>query len=138
MKEIITSHNTKILNTKQQKQEQRNAKKVEKTFNYQARKDPCQLDKNCLQDFLVYQATVNQTVANTSESYICPTANTFKVRHRITKKSSNSVKYEIETKSSKLIWKLKWAKIAYTIRLRIIEPGRHFNPVAKSASSAQQ
>ena len=131
MKQTITSHNTKILKTKQQEQEQHEAKKVTKTCNCQAKKDPCPMDKNCLQDCVVYQATVTQTETKTSENYIGLTADTFKVRHRNHKKSFNNVKYETETELSKHIWKLKRAKIAFTIKWRVIDRGRPFNPVSK-------
>ena len=73
--------------TKQQEQEQHEAKKVTKTCNCQAKKDPCPMDKNCLQDCVVYQATVTQTKTKNSENYIGLTADTFKVRHRNHKKN---------------------------------------------------
>ena len=128
MKQLVSSHNTRLIKQNDQKQQQQEVKKM---CNCQKNADPCPLEGNCLVKGVVYQATVTETLSKKSENYIGLTDTTFKDRHRNHKKSFKNAKYKTETELSVHLWKLQEQKIKYTIKWKIIDKGKSFNPVSK-------
>ena len=80
------------------------AEQAERTCNCPKNK-ACPLSGNCLQQCLIYKATV--TSANKVTSYIGACEPEFKTRLNNHTKSFKKRKYETETELSKYIWKLK-------------------------------
>ena len=125
MKQIISSHNAQI------QTKTKNESVPEKKCNCQSKKK-CPLDGKCLEDCVVYQATVTETKTNKTETYVGLTADPFKTRYNNHTKSFNHRRYETDTELSKHIWKLKDGGIEYTISWKIVDRGRPFNPVSKT------
>ena len=96
MEATIRSHNSKLLKAP--------AEQAERTCNCPKNK-ACPLAGNCLQQCLIYKATV--TSANKVTSYIGACEPEFKTRLNNHTKSFKKRKYETETELSKYIWKLK-------------------------------
>ena len=130
MKQTITSHNTNVLKAAKQQKQQDLPDKQEKNCNCRTKKD-CPMEGQCLKKCTVYQATVTQTTTNKSETYIGLTGDSFKTRYGNHKKSFNHEKYKSDTELSNHVWKLKKENIEFTIKWRIIDRGKLFNPVSK-------
>ena len=104
---------------------------MKKMCNCQKNADPCPLEGNCLVKGVVYQATVTETLSQKSENYIGLTDTTFKERHRNHNFFLQKFEIKTETELSVHLWKLKEQKIKYTIKWKIIDKGKSFNPVSK-------
>ena len=91
MKQLVSSHNTRLIKQNDQKQQQQEVKKM---CNCQKNADPCPLEGNCLVKGVVYQATVTETLSQRSKNYIGLTDTTFKERHRNHKKNSKMLNIE--------------------------------------------
>ena len=83
MKQLVSSHNTRLIKQNDKKQQQQEVKKM---CNCQKNADPCPFEGNCLVKGVVYQATVTETLSQKSENDIGLTDRTFKERHRNHKK----------------------------------------------------
>ena len=75
MKQILTSHNNKIITNYNKSPEIK-----QKECNCRNKND-CPLQGKCLTDSIVYQATVTQTSTNKQETYVGLTEGTFKTRY---------------------------------------------------------
>ena len=125
MKQIISSHNAKVLGKSEEAPQER-------TCNCRV-KDSCPLEGKCLRDNIIYQATVtpipppqNQNPTNQqnppqTHTYIGLTSTTFKIRIGNHKKSFNHWKYGKETTLSRKIWELKDQGYDYDISWKIME-----------------
>ena len=76
MKQTITNHNKQIL---RQYRGEENTPKI-KNCNCR-KKDACPMNGNCLQECVIYEATVTNTATKKEEHYIGLTKNTFKERY---------------------------------------------------------
>ena len=79
VKQLISSHNACILNQNRKQEDQAKTK----TCDWRKNSDPCPLEKKCMVECVVYQATV--TKKDKKHTYIGVTAEPFKVRHKIIK-----------------------------------------------------
>ena len=98
MKNIISKHNKKVLATVDE------GKTQEKMCNCRI-KSLCPMDGQCLQQALVYKATL--TSENVTKAYIGLTENTFKERFRNHKQSLQHPEKSASTQLSQHFWKLK-------------------------------
>ena len=92
-------------------------KKTEKTCNCR-NKDLCPLNQKCLQERVVYKATVQTSLQ--SKSYIGSCATTFKTRYNNHKQSFKHINHRNDTALSKFIWKLKEANTDFTLSWSIV------------------
>ena len=98
IKNIITSHNKKILNE---------SEVVERKCNC-LKKEECPLENQCLSTNIVYEATLSDNASNaTPATYIGISETTFKLRYANHKKAFNHARYEADTELSKAVWKMK-------------------------------
>ena len=128
MKTSITSHNKNILSnvpmaTPQQPKECNCRKKTE-----------CPLDGKCLQENVVYQATITTDAATdaATESYIGLATN-FKEQYRY-QSSFRHINKRNETELSKYIWTLKDAKKPFEIKWKVLKRCRPYNNVSKKCN----
>ena len=112
MKNIINSHNKKMISTKYQTEERG------KTCNCR-QKNLCPLHGECLTEDIVYKATV-QTQHERAE-YIGIASGQFKTRYNNHTKSLKHQKYEKDTELSKYIWKKKTSNTDFNITWSIIK-----------------
>ena len=94
-------------------------------------KNTCPLDGNCLQQSVIYQATVTRTDNNKTETYIGLTANDFKTRYRNHTASFRHAKHRNSTELSKHIWTLKDNNIEHSISWRILSSHSTYNSASK-------
>ena len=86
---------------------------ITKNCNCPTNSDPCPLERKCMQECVVYQATVTEKKTKQKKhTYIGLTADTFKERNRNYKKSFILQKYSKDTELCKFIWSLKSNQIA--------------------------
>jgi hypothetical protein len=128
MKQIVTGHNTYILNKNKHMQEQINTKTCSCP---KAKKNTCILGGKCILEGIVYQATVKESESNKTETYIGLTADPFKARYNNHTKSFRHRTYINDSELAKYIWKLKDENRSYTISWKIIDRGKPFNPTSK-------
>ena len=126
MGQKLTGHNNRILNIsiKNKNDAQCNCRESES----------CPMDGKCLQDNVIYQATVKYTDSNQGnieESYIGLTSDSFKVRYRNHVKSFRNTDYRNETCLSKYIWRLKDEGTPYNISWKILDRATTFSPSTK-------
>ena len=111
MKQVIDGHNKAILNKAQNPRENQ----PKKMCNCRNEKE-CLLEGECLQNKIVYQATVTtRGVTGTTETYVGLTATDFKTRWRNHQMSFKHEKRRNDTELSKHLWKLKEKKEGYSI-----------------------
>ena len=125
MKTIIASHNKNILSnvpttTLQQPKECNCRNKTE-----------CPLDGKCLQQNVVYQATITTDAA--TESYVGLATN-FKERYRNHQTSFRHTNRRNETELSKHIWTLKDAKKPFEIKWKVLKRCRPYNNLSKKCN----
>ena len=126
MKQIINSHNKKILNTPNQNQN-------EKTCNCE--KEPCPLNGNCLVKNIIYRADVKDLNNNTNKIYIGLNEPTFKVRYANHKNSFKYRKNRTKTELSNYIWDLKDQKHKFEIKWSIVKECKSaYNSISKSCN----
>ena len=106
---VITSHNRKIINQKNQTEEK-------KSCNCR-QKSQCPMDGKCLVEDIVYKAKVE--TQHVSAAYIGIASGQFKTRFNNHTKSFRNKKYEKETELSKYIWSLKRSNTNYQIKWSI-------------------
>ena len=114
VKQIITSHNKKLMRGHTDK------KTSTKKCNCRNKKE-CPLNNNCLEDNIIYQATI--TTENEEKTYVGSTGNSFKSRYGGHKSTFNNKKTN-HTALSKYIWKLKDQNLNYKINWKILQKTR--------------
>ena len=86
----------------------------------------CPLDKKCLSENIIYQATVTQP-SKESKTYIGLTSTDFKQRLGVHTQNFKDLTTS-QTSLSKHIWELKSKRIEPKITWKIIDRGRPFSP----------
>ena len=86
----------------------------------------CPLDKKCLSENIIYQATVTQP-NNETKTYVGLTSTDFKQRLGVHRQNFKDLTTS-QTSLSKHIWDLKSKNIEPTITWKIIDRGRPFSP----------
>ena len=125
MKQIISNHNKTILN--------KDNNTESKTNNCNCRiKEACPVNQKCQTSSLIYQATVTRHDNNKEESYIGLTDNTFKTRYNGHTSSFRNEQYRNATTLSNYIWTLKDKNINYSLKWKIIDRGRAYQPSGKN------
>ena len=124
MKQVIDGHN-KAMIKKTTKPEEDQPKKMCNCRN----ETECPLEGECLQDEIVYQATV--TTREKAETYVGLTATDFKTRWRNHQMSFKHEKRRNDTELSKHLWKLKEKKEDYTISWNILAKARAYTNATK-------
>ena len=121
---VIDGHN-KAMIKKTTKPEEDQPKKMCNCRN----ETECPLEGECLQDEIVYQATV--TTREKAETYVGLTATDFKTRWRNHQMSFKHEKRRNDTELSKHLWKLKEKKEDYTISWNILAKARAYTNATK-------
>ena len=120
IKTIIDSHNKKVLRNTENIEEKRSCNCI--------KKDECPLNNMCLENNIIYQATVTSDEPNYKEkAYVGASGTSFKLRYANHKKSFNHEKYENETELSKEVWKLKKNGNNANVSWKIIRKCTGFN-----------
>ena len=132
MKKIISGHNSKVLKDEETKTTAE--EEVEKKECRCRSKDDCPLDGKCESESVVYQATVKELVSKEEENYLGLTGNTFKSRYGGHKSSFKNEKQTGETTLSMHIWDLKKKDKQFTIKWKVIDKAKTFNPVTKKCN----
>ena len=111
MSEVISKHNKQIIskNTEQEKSQ--------KTCNCR-RPTECPLQNRCLEQSLIYQATVSSKSGE--KKYIGCTEGPFKTRFNNHKQSMNKRSYSSATELSKYVWNLKDRDENFDISWKIV------------------
>jgi hypothetical protein len=92
------------------------------------KKNECPVENKCLQEGVIYQATVERG-DNRTDTYIGLTAKAFKDRWRNHKSSFKTRNPKNATGLSRYIWNLQDQKIDFEITWKIVSKGKPFNPV---------
>ena len=96
-------------------------------------KEKCPVDKKCQTSSLIYQATVTRHDNNKDATYIGLTNNTFKTPYKRHTNSFRHEKYRNATYSpEQLIWMLKDKKIGYSLKWKIMDRGRAYEPSGRN------
>ena len=119
----IKGHNTKILNTLNNQEEM----EPRKTCNCR-KKNECPVGNNCLQEGVVYQATIERGDQKT-DTYIGLTSTPFKDRWRNHKSNFKTRNPKNSTCLSKYIWNLQDQNIEHTVSWKIVSKAKPFNHV---------
>ena len=121
IKQIISSHNKKIL-----KEEE---KQAEPSCNCKD-KELCPLNGKCQDKNIIYQATIftNQPEPE-KHTYVGLTATKFKARLSNHKTSFNNGKYRNATTLSNFIWNLKEKDIEYSLKWKKLDQAAPFTPI---------
>ena len=93
------------------------------------KKDQCPLDNQCLTKGIVYQTTVTSSEGN--ESYVGLTDTDFKARFANHNQSFRNVVHSNQTELSKYVWRLKNAKVNYSIAWKILGRARAYSNSTK-------
>ena len=129
MKQIISFHNKKVLLKISEKPEERPCNCPKGAS--------CPLGGKCLFKNIIYKAEVTETDSQnkqTTECYVGLCSTTFKDRLGNHTQSFKTKKYSNETCLSTHIWNIKSRGSSYTIKWKIIDRGRPFNPTTKTCS----
>ena len=94
-------------------------------------KETCPVNQKCQTSSLIYQATVTRHDNNKEESYIELTDNTFKTRYNGHTSSFRNEQYRNATTLSNYIWTLKDKNINYSLKWKITDRGRAYQPSGK-------
>ena len=95
-------------------------------------KEACPVNQKCQTSSLIYQATVTRHDNNKEESYIGLTDNTFKTRYNGHTSSFRNEQYRNATTLSNYIWTLKDKNINYSLKWKIIDRERAYQPSGKN------
>ena len=90
------------------------------------------VNQKCQTSSLIYQATVTRHDNNKEESYIGLTDNTFKTRYNGHTSSFQNEQYRNATTLSNYIWTLKDKNINYSLKWKIIDRGRAYQPAGNN------
>ena len=125
MKQIISNHNKTILN--------KDNNTESNTNNCNSRmKEACPVSQKCQTSSLIYQAAVTRHDNNKEESYVGLTDNTFKTQCNGHTSSFRNEQYRNGTTLSNYIWTLKDKNINYSLKWKIIDRGRAYQPSGKN------
>ncbi|GFR92820.1 hypothetical protein ElyMa_000876700 [Elysia marginata] len=127
IKQIISSHNKRIIN------ESSNKARTTKLCNCRD-KPSCPLQGKCLEQSLVYQATISETNTNKIDTYIGITENTFKTRFNQHMSSFRLHFKKSATALSEHVWKLKDNKKDFKISWKIIEKSAAYSTKTKKCN----
>ena len=125
IKQTLDEHNKGILS--------KSAKSNTATPTCNCRKsNECPLSNKCLTESVVYQATVTSTSADSPQTYIGLTENSFKTRYSNNHKASFK-KYDKRNAKelSKYIWLLQSNNIDYSIKWRTLKRAKPYSPASK-------
>jgi len=123
MKQIINSHNKKILSPK--------VNTNQRTCNC-INKNTCPLEQKCLTKNIVYKATVTSNCPTyKSKIYLGLCETTFKQRYSNHKRSFNIARYKNDTELSNEIWRLKSLGIEAKIKWEIVRQCVPYDPQTK-------
>ena len=122
LKNVIQSHNAKVLS-------KTNNTGQKKTCNCK-QANTCPLQGNCLQNTVVYKATVNTETE--TKSYIGSTEGSFKQRYYQHKSDMNLQHNKTKTKLTQHIWNCKQANKNYTIKWEILNKCTKYKPGKKT------
>ena len=121
MKQVIDGHNKAILKNAKKPEENH----FEKMCNCRNEKE-CPLEGECLQNEVVYRATVTtRGVTGTTETYVGLTATDFKTRWHNHQMSFKHEKRRNDTELSKYLWKLRKRRKAIQFRGKSSQRPRH-------------
>ena len=121
----ISAHNSKILNSEENpEQEQEVVRECSCRKN-----NPCPVDGKCLNEGVVYQATVKRE-DGVVDNYIGLTAGSFKDRWTKHKSNFRTRNPKNATALSRYVWKLLDDKIDFEIDWKIVSKARPFNHVS--------
>ena len=119
VKSIIDKHNKRVLRTLEPE-----IANVERSCNCR-KKDQGPIDNQCLTKGIVYQATVTSSEGN--ESYVGLTDTNFKARFANHNQSFRNVVHSNQTELSRYVWRLKNAKVNYSIAWKILGRARAYS-----------
>ena len=122
VQQIITSHNKAVLN-----KTNTNTPQQSKTCNCRG-KEPCPLDGHCLDECVVYKATVTQNQTNKQETYVGLTVNAFKTRYTQHKSSFKLAHKRTSTTLSEYVWSLKDKAIDHKVTWEILKKLKPLTP----------
>ena len=122
----ISGHNAKIL-----KSNNNNNHQVPPKECNCRKKDECPVQGKCLQEGVVYQATVNRQDGKV-DTYIGLSAPPFKDRFRNHKSNFKTRNPKNSTGLSKHIWKLEDQNIGYDVSWKIVSRAKPYNHVTNS------
>ena len=91
----------------------------------------CPLSNKCLTESVVYQATVTSTSADSPQTYIGLTENSFKTKYSNHKALFRKYDKRNATELSEYIWLLQSNNIEYSIKWRIVKRAKPYNPALK-------
>ena len=139
MKNIISSHNKKILND-----QELHAQTSEQLCNCRNGSTVCPLGGHCLAKAVIYKATVSSRTSKVSKSpsngnndsveyaeYIGLASNSFKERYNNHQQSFRHEKYRNSTSLSKYIWTLKNKGIPFEINWTVVSSAHTYHPSRK-------
>lgn len=123
IKQNIDGHNKRILaqDTETPPKRECNCRKPEL----------CPLDRQCLTESIVYQATVTTEDDRPDQTYIGLTENSFKTRFNNHKSSFRLATKKNSTELSKYIWRLKEENTDFDLSWRIIKKAKGYSPTSK-------
>ena len=102
------------------------------TCNCRLKTNECPLSNKCLTESVVYQATVTTTSADSPQTYIGLTENSFKTRYSNHKASFSKYYKRNATELSKYIWLfIQSNNIEYSIKWRTLKQAKPYNPASK-------
>ena len=120
MAQIISGHNSKILESKKEEKKLCSCTKEKKNL--------CPLDQKCLSENLVYQATVTHPNLETM-TYIGQTSCNFKARLAVHKQTFKDKYNTSQTALSNYIHDLNSKGIEPKVTWKMIDRGKSFSPV---------
>ena len=127
VKKLIDGHNKAILKSFETAQQQQDEGK---TCNCRTKKEEeCPLNGECLENEVVYQATV--TTQDTNETYTGLIANQFKTRYRNHQMSFRHKKMRNETELSKHLWQLNEEGKEFKITWKILAKAKPYTNITK-------
>ena len=115
IEQVITNHNKSVL-----QKANNDTHQPTKTCNCRNR-DACPLRGNCLDEYVVYKATVTQKESNKQETYIGLTSNSFKTRYNQHTSSFKLNHKRSTTTLSEHIWSLKDKNIVHNTTWDIVK-----------------
>ena len=98
-----------------------------KTCNCNKPED-CPVDRKCLKESVICQATVANSESNQEQTYVGLTANTFKKRFYNHECTFNNEAKKSNTELSKHIWELNNSKIKHRITWKILKQAKPYDP----------
>ena len=127
LQKIIAGHNKKILTNYQKDKNQ------DKTCNCRST-NPCPLERECLKQNVIYQATVTESETKQVEKYIGLTECSFKTRYNLHKSSFKIKNKSKATTLSEHIWSLKEKNSEHKINWKIVSRANPYSTATKTCN----